>query len=29
MRKGNKDDPVGIKLVLGWVLLGGNDKEKH
>ena len=27
--KGNKNEPVGIKLVLGWVLLGGNNKEKY
>ena len=25
--KGNKNEPIGIKLVLGWVLLGGNNKE--
>ena len=29
IRKGNKNEPVGIKLVLGWVLLGGNNKEKY
>ena len=29
IRKGNKNEPVGIKLVLGWVLLSGNNKEKY
>ena len=29
IRKGNKNEPVGIKLVLCWVLLGGNNKEKY
>ena len=29
IRKGNKNEPVGIKLVLGWVLLCGNNKEKY
>ena len=29
IRKGNKNEPVGIKLVLGWVSLGGNNKEKY
>ena len=29
IRTGNKSEPVGIKLVLGWVLLGGNNKEKY
>ena len=29
IRKGNKNEPVGIKLVLGWVLLDANDKEKY
>ena len=29
IRKGNKNEPVGIKSVLGWVLLGGNNKEKY
>ena len=28
IRKENKNEPVGIKSVLGWVLLGGNNKEK-
>ena len=27
IRKGNKNKPVGIKLILGWVLLGDNNKE--
>ena len=29
LRKGNKNEPVGIKLVLGLVLLSGNNKEKY
>ena len=27
--KWNKNEPVGIKFVLGWVLLGGNNNEKY
>ena len=27
IRKGNKNEPLGIKLVLGWVLLGGIKKK--
>ena len=29
IRTGNKKESFGIKLVLGWVLLGGNNKEKY
>ena len=29
IRKGNKNEPVGSKLALGWVLLSGNNKEKY
>ena len=29
IRKGNKNEPIGIRLSLGWVLLGGNNKRKH
>ena len=28
-RKGNKNEPIGIKLVLYWGLLGGDNKEKY
>ena len=27
--KENKNEPVGIKSVLGWVLLGGNNNKKY
>ena len=27
--KGNKTKPTGIKLILGWLLFGGNKKEKY
>ena len=29
IRKRNKNEPIGIKLVLGWVLLGGHNEEKY
>ena len=29
VRKGNKNEPNGIKIVLGWILLGGKNKEKY
>ena len=29
IRKGNKNEPIRIKLVLGWVLFEGNNKEKY
>ena len=28
IRKGNKNEPIAIKLVYDWVLLRGNNKEK-
>ena len=29
IRKGNNNEPIRIKLLLGWVLLGGEKKEKY
>ena len=29
IKEGNTNKPIGIKLVLRWVLLGGNNKEKY
>ena len=29
IRKRNKNEPIRIKLVLGWVFLGGHNKEKY
>ena len=29
IRKENKNEQIGVKLVLGWVLLGWNNKEKY
>ena len=29
IRKGNKNESIRIKLVLSWVLIGGNNKEKN
>ena len=28
-RKGNKNEPIRIKLVLGWILLRGSNRKKY